>query len=287
MSIIIMVDSGANLSKSMLKKYELNVLPYNVTFKNGDTYRDILDIKNLDELLIMINRYQEIPEIDQVSNQDIEDCFTKIINQGNDILYIGVSSKLSSAFNRIKTVASKYSDSMIQVIDSLNAGSGEALLAMYAREYLDRGYGLKQTAKYLNEIKYFIKSYYTINEPAYMYRQSRCDEVNDNFINYYRSVPVAEIDKGKIVVTFNGKETNLAQQILKNAILDNSNYIDDKHIVISYSGNKEDALRLKHSSNKLNKDFNISVLENSSSVFINTGDNCLSVAFLINSKAFK
>lgn len=287
MSIIIMVDSGANLSRSMLKKYGLNVLPYNVTFRNGDTYRDVIDIKNLETLSLMIDEYKEIPEIDQVSDEEIENYFTKIINQGNDILYIGVSSKLSSAINRVENIAKKFSDNMIQVIDSLNVGSGETLLALYAREYLDMGYGLKQTVKYLNEIKYNIKSFYTINEPTYMYKQNRCSEVNNNFMNFYHTIPVAQIDRGKIVVTFNGRKMDIAKQILKNSIIDNSNYIDTKHMVISYSGNKEDALKLKRNSSKLNKEFNIELMENSSSVFINTGDNCLSVAFLINRESYR
>ena len=133
MSIVVMVDSYANLSKAMLKKYKICLLPYNIMFK--------------DKNIIDVNKFENI------DSEKVENHFRKYIDRGDDILYIGVSSHLSNSYNDVVEVSKKFDPSTIEIIDSLNIGAGEALLALYARDYIDKGYGLKQTAKYLNNIK--------------------------------------------------------------------------------------------------------------------------------------
>lgn len=279
-----MVDSGASLSKSMLKKYNIVSLPYNVTFKNGDSYRDVYDIKNLTELKRLIDMHGDLPKIDQVSKTTIENYFRKLIDNGDDILYIGVSSKLSSAYNEVLEVSKKFDSSTIEVIDSLNVGNGEALLALFAKDYINRGYGLRQTTKYLNEIKYKIKSCYAIGNANYLYSQNRCKEIYDKFLEFYHRIPVGEINNGKIYLTFSAKESELALQVLKNTISDYSMNMNRSHMIISYSGDKHNALKLKEFTNKVVNGITIELVENSSVVFTSSGDNSIGIAFLIDKK---
>lgn len=284
MSVIVMVDSGASISKKMLKEYDIAILPYNVMFNNGDCYKDILEVKNQKNLISLIEQHQEIPKIDQVSREDIEDCFRKYINNGNDILYISVSSKLSDAYKEVLEVSKKFDDSMINVIDSLNVGVGEASLAIYAKEYINKGYGLKQTAKYLNSIKHMIKSCYAVGNPLYLYKQQRYAAIDDKYMEFHQCVPIVEINDGKIIATFNAKENSLALQMLKNTILDYSKSLDCRCLLIAYSGDKKLAVNLKCYASKLIEGLNVEIVENSSVVFINSGINTLSVAFLSEKK---
>lgn len=281
MSIVVMVDSGANINKAMLKKYNLTILPYNIMFANGDCYRDVLDVKNKKELRSLIENHNDIPRIDQVSEDEIENCFRKYIDNGDDILYISVSSKLSLAYQEVVNVSKKFDPRTIEIIDSLNVGSGETLLALYAIDYVNKGHGLKQVARYLNEIKYFIKSCYVISDPTYLYSQNRGIEFYDKFPQFYKHIPVAEIRNGKIVLTFNAKESELALQVLKNTITDYNKDIDNSHMIISYSNDRSNTHKLKEVSTKLVRDINVEIIENSSVVFTSTGNDSLSVAFLL------
>ncbi len=282
MSIIIMVDSCANITKQMIKRWGISLLPYSLQFSNGDCYKDVIDIKNNEQLIDLIDTYKTLPTIDKVSKEDIEACFRKIIESGDDILYVGVSSKLSSAYNEVVEVSKKFNPNTIQIIDSLNAGCGQMLLAMYAKDYVDKGYGLKQTAKYLNEIKHNIKSFYTVRNLSYLYKQKRYEYLVDDYIEFNKRVPIAQIDNGKIVLTSSGYKNDVANQIINDTIIDYSNHIDTSHMIISYSGDKSKALKLKQRSNKLFSGINVSLIENSSAVYMNTGNDSLSVAFLVN-----
>lgn len=281
MSIIVMVDSGASLSKSILKKHNITLLPYNIMFSNGDCYKDFIDVKNQKELTNLIEIHDSFPKIDQISKEEIESCFRKHIDNGDDILYISVSSKLSHAYNEIVEVSKKFDESTISIIDSLNVGGGQTSLALYARDYLDKGYGLKQTTKYLNKIKHFIKSCYAVGEPLYLCKQQRCEDTEGKYLELYHRIPIAEINDGKIILTFNAKENELALQVLKNTILDYRSNLDLRHLIITYSGDKSIALKLKYYTMKLLENVNVEVIENSSVVYINSGVNTLSLSFLL------
>lgn len=280
MAIVVMVDGGANLSKSVLKKHSITLLPYNIAFSNGGIYKPA---KNHDELIKLIDNYKEVPKIESISEEEIELCFRKFIDKGDDILFISTSSSLSKTYAKVVNVKNKFNSSTIEVIDSNNVGSGQALLALYARDYLEKGYGLKQSAKYLNRIKNFIRSCYMIGNPSLLCNHDRCRHISNQQFDFCHRTPIVEIREGKIVLTFSAKDSELALQMLKNAIHDSIKTLSLSHIIISYSGDKVNALKLKRYANKILKEVNIEILENNEILFVATGDNSLSLAFLINS----
>ena len=279
MSIIVMVDGSANITKSMIKKYNLDVLPYNVVFFNGDTYRDIVDIKNQSELVQLIQEHGDFPKLLHLEKDKVRSKFKRHIENGNDILYITSSAKLTAAYEIGIEISKEFSIGTIEVIDSLSVGSGITLLALEAIKYIEKGYGLKQTAKYINKLKHSIRSSYAVGNFNYLYNQHHCDVVEYNYLEFYETFPVVEIHNGNIVLTYNAKEKDIALQILKNTISDYSRYINDSLVVISYSGDKKVANKLKE---YIGKSFtkNIIVLENGSAIFLNTGLDTVGVTFL-------
>lgn len=279
MSIIVMADGGANITKSMIKKYEIDILPYNIVFANGDVYKDIVDIKNQKKLLDLMYQHDDLPKIGHLNMDNMESVFRKHIENGDDILYITSSSKFSNSYKKAVSVSKKFDPSMIEIVDSLNVGSGETLLALYAREYIKLGHGLRQTAKYLNEIKHDIKSCYAVGNSNYLYNKKYCKGKNNNYFDIQNSFPIVEVNKGQLILTYSTKEGELALQILKNAITDNCNSIDKTPVIIAYSGDKSICSKLKE---YISKSFskNIIVLEHNTLVFLNTGLNTLSITFL-------
>ena len=276
-----MVDGGANLPKELLKKYGICMLPYNIVFENGDSYKCVKSSKNLIELIKIHN---EVPRVDQLSENEIASCFQKEIDKGNDIIYIGSSSALSSSYNDVSKVSERFSPSNLSVIDSLNIGNGQALLALQAKAYIDEGHGYKQTVKYIESIKSCIKSCYMVGSPTYLYRDIRCrDFCSSRFALGYH-VPILEICKGKLEMIFNANDGDLAIQVLKNTVMDNRQNINCNYLMISYSGEKTNALQLKKYVNKILNINNIEVVEDNPTIYTNIGNNSLSLAFICNNE---
>ena len=268
MSIVIMVDGGINITRQMIKIYSIDVSPYNLII-NDQIYRDTIDIKNQKDLKDLIYEYKGLPQIVNISIDQIKQKMRKCIEKGDDILYITTSSKLSSSYENVMEASREFNSNMIEVIDSLNVGGGLTLLTIKAREYIDKGYGLKQIAKNLNSIKNSIKSCYMIG----------CLNDISIVLNDKPSIPILEIDKGRAIVTYTAKDKELALQILKNTVLDNISYVKDAPIVISYSGDKSMTNRLKQYIKK-NLSENVLVLENNAAICINAGYDTISLSFL-------
>ena len=227
MSVVVVVDGSANLNKSILKKYDIVMMPYNFKFFNGDIYSDIKLTEEFDKL---VNEYGEIPSFVEVDDNVIEERLRKYIDKGDDILYICSSSSLYSSYDSILSVASKFSDAVIEVVDSENLLNGEALLALYARDYINKGYGLKQCVKYLNSIKKAIKSAYLLGDVSYVYSHNEWRSVLASDIDYSDFIPVVEVSVGKLVLTFNAKSSELVLQMFKNMLLDNSRNINYSYL---------------------------------------------------------
>ena len=281
MAVVIMVDDCANISKEMKKKYDIITVPFYVTFSNGDSYKNNVEIKNRIKLKELIDTHREIPSIKRANKEELEKTFKKYIDRGFDVIYICVSSYLSSSYQEVVSLASRFNPSNIAIVDSLNVGSGQALLALYAKKYADMGYGLKQTLKYIEEIKPLIKSSYAIGNAKMLYAQNRCKELDDNYIEFYNRIPVVDINKGKIVVTYNAIESELASQMLKDMIMDYKDNMNDTYAIISYLNNKSDALSLKKQLIKWKPNIQVEIVENNSVIISHCGNNSLSIAFLL------
>ena len=93
---------------------------------------------------------------------EFERVFSKYLVEGYDIVYVGVSLKLSISVNEGKKVASRllndYHGAEIYCIDSMNASMGEGLVALLAARYRDEGMSARDIAmKVCDETK-------TVNE---------------------------------------------------------------------------------------------------------------------------
>lgn len=279
MSIVVMVDGGGNFSKSSMKKYNIDVLPYNLEFANGNSYRDIVDIKNQKELIELIKLNNDLPKIRALDIEKIKSRLRKYLENGDDVLYITSSSKLTNSYKKATNLAKEFDSRMVEVVDSLNIGDGQTLLAIAAREYVNQGHGLKQTVKYIEKLKYCVKSCYFIGNANYLQTHQDCHTISDNYLEFHNGFSIAEVNNGKIVLTYSTKDMLLGIQILKNRIADQIKYIEKSPIIISYSGDRSLVNELKSYIKKM-LDVTPIVLEHSSFIFVNTGLNTISLSFI-------
>ena len=93
----------------------------------------------------------------QVNISEYLDYFTKILDQGKDILHICLSSGLSGTYNSACGAAAiaseRYPDRKIYVVDSLGASSGYGLLMDMLADKRDEGMTLEQLKEYAENLK--------------------------------------------------------------------------------------------------------------------------------------
>src|SRR5699024_2037896 len=134
--IAILVDSGADIPKNLLEKYNIYVLPLKVIYKDKE-YSDGVDITPQE----MYKRLEtEIPTTSLPSGGEINAMFDKIKSDGYEkLLVVTISSGLSGTYNYISLLASQYDGLDIFVLDTKNIGIATGFSAIQAAEYIKEG----------------------------------------------------------------------------------------------------------------------------------------------------
>jgi len=108
MAIQIVTDSTCDLSKSFIEKYKIEVVPLTVSF-GDDSYADGLEISS-EEFFMKLRASEELPFTSQVNPAQFEEVFRKILDKGNDIVGMFISSTFSGTYNSAVIARDSFSD---------------------------------------------------------------------------------------------------------------------------------------------------------------------------------
>lgn len=145
----IVTDSAADLPKEIIEKYNIIVIPLNVEI-DGVSYQDGVSISAKEFQNKMLST-EKLPKTSQPSPELFKEAFEKNINNGDEVLCLTISSKLSGtiqAANLAKNLIEKNDD--IYIFDTLGASSGEGVQVIKAAEMASEGYSIEEI---INELK--------------------------------------------------------------------------------------------------------------------------------------
>ncbi|MCB1627204.1 MAG: DegV family EDD domain-containing protein [Xanthomonadales bacterium] len=133
--IAIVTDSAADLPEEERQRLGIQVVPVRVVFGEAD-YLDKITLSPSELYARM--RAGEIAKTSQPPAIDFRRQFELLCDHHEAVLCIGLSSQVSGTWQAACHAAARFGD-RIQVLDSLNVSSGQALLALYAAEAAQQG----------------------------------------------------------------------------------------------------------------------------------------------------
>ncbi len=125
---VLVTDSIADINQELLDDNNVVVIPINISVDNIP-YLDKLSITN-EMLFKNLDQYKEYPNTSTPSIKYINDLFSRLLLQFDEILIVTVSAHLSATYNVILGEASKLTEKgkKIYVVDSYNNSATEGLL---------------------------------------------------------------------------------------------------------------------------------------------------------------
>lgn len=150
MAIQLMVDSAADINQREAESLRIIMLPMVITFGEEEFYDGVnLLPQQFYERLI---ESDDLPKTSQISPYRFSEAFEKYTANGDELIVITISSKLSGTYEAAKKTAEAF-NGKVWVVDSLNACIGERLLAFYALRLLKKGFSAKEIFDELNSAK--------------------------------------------------------------------------------------------------------------------------------------
>ena len=142
-NIKILTDSCSDLNGELLEKYNIDYARMNTVRDGVETEASLTWEHYSPKELYDIMRGGNRITTTQVPAPEFMRIFTKYLEEGFDIIYIGCSLKQSGSVNTGRIVANgllkNFPGARIECIDAKRASLGEGILAIYAAECLQAG----------------------------------------------------------------------------------------------------------------------------------------------------
>lgn len=152
--IKIMIDSAADINKPEAEQKGIIMVPMLITI-GEDEYYDGVNLSS-QEFWEKLVESDVLPKTSLINSFRWEEAFEKHTKNGEEIIVITISSKLSGTYESAKNASEKF-EGKVYVVDSFNACVGERLLCDYALKLLNQGLSAKEIVKELEEKKKKIK----------------------------------------------------------------------------------------------------------------------------------
>lgn len=140
---------------------------------------DVIQKNDEVEPVAFYNRMREggVAKTSAVNPEGFIEVFEPILAAGDDILYIGFSSGLSTTCNSGRIAAEKlmekYPERKITVIDSLSASAGFGMLVYLAVRKKNEGASLDENAEYVTSLIPHMCHWFTVDDLVYLKRGGR------------------------------------------------------------------------------------------------------------------
>lgn len=197
-NVKIITDSCADLSGKLLDKYDIDYAKMSVV-EDGQESPALLTWteEEAHELYEKIRSGKRITTA-QVSVEEFKGIFTKYVENGYDIVYIGCASKQSGSVNTgfvtAKTVMEEHPEAKIYCIDALNATIGEGMLAIEAAKMAKEGVSADKIAEHITSIRNNVLEFATVHSLDTLKRSGRVSATSAFFGNLMGVKPILMAD---------------------------------------------------------------------------------------------
>ena len=196
MAIKITSDSTCDLSKDLLERYQVTVMPLCVNL--GDkVYRDGESIMPTD-IFNYVSETGNLPTTSAINIGDYQDFFAPLAAEYEAVIHINLGSGFSSCHQNALLAAEVFDN--VYAVDSCNLSSGQGLLVIEAALAAQRGEKAEDIVAMLKELTGRIDTSFVLDKLDYLVKGGRCSSVVALGANLLKLKPCINLEHGKMDV---------------------------------------------------------------------------------------
>ena len=247
-NFVILTDSASNLTAKQLRDNDITAIPFPYFLKGRECGCEMLETFD-DMAYYAALKNGEKVTTSQINPQKYTYFFRPILEDGRDIMFIGISSGISGSFSSAKIareqLAEEFPERKIELIDSLGASLGEGLHVLRAAGCRKDGMSFEETA---DEVRKHIPKMYqvfTVDDLMHLKRTGRLSNLSATVGTVLGIKPMLKGNGEGKIVSF-GKVRGRAKIIaaLAEKYRELAVNPQSQTVGISYADCREDAERL-------------------------------------------
>lgn len=230
----IITDSTCDLSKELVEKLNVEVIPLYVNFSD-EAFLDGIELTT-EKLYEKVEEKNELPKTSAIPIPTFIEYFEKHVNNGDEVVYLGISRQMSRTYENAIMAAREVDENKVFIVDSMNLSTGIGLLVLKACKYRDSGASAKAISEKLNVDNKRVLSQFAIERMDFLHKGGRCSSVAKIFGTLLKIKPIIAVRDGKMhVQTKPIGKMKRALDVMINQIIADKNKLDMDHIFITHS----------------------------------------------------
>lgn len=196
MKIKITSDSTCDLSKELIEKYDIGIIPL-IIIKDSVEHRDGVDIVPAD-IFAHVAAGGDLCSTAALGVGEYQDYFSKFTNEYDGVLHINIGSSFSSCYQNACLAAGDYDN--VKAVDSMNLSTGQGLVVLKACELAQTCQSLEELHEQVQAFTARVEASFLLDQLKYMVKGGRCSSATALGANLLNLKPCIEVKNGKMSV---------------------------------------------------------------------------------------
>lgn len=233
MAVKFIIDSASDILPGEAEKLGVVHLPLKVIF-GEEEFEDSIDLTH-EEFYEKLIECDIFPKTSQIPPADFEDAYEKIVSQGDEVVVITLTGKLSGTYQSAMIAQEDY-EGKVFVVDSETVAMGERILLYRGLELAKEGLSASEIAEKLNEEKKKIRLMALLDTLEYLKKGGRISSAVAFAGGLLSIKPVVAVVDGLVELVGKARGSKQGNNLLREMIA-KSNGIDfEKPLMLGYSG---------------------------------------------------
>ena len=239
----IIADSTCDLSPELIEKYNITIVPLCIVL-DEKSYFDGEEIKP-EQIYAWSDERKTTPKTAAVPFDRVLDAYKPAVEAGEDVIFFGISSEMSTTCNVARIVAEDEEYDRVFVIDSRNLSTGIGLQVLRAAELASEGKSAEEIVAEIEGARDLVRASFVVDTLTFLARGGRCSSVAALMASTLKLHPQIVVKDGKMGATkkYRGKMSMALSDYLKDltpALM----AADPKRVFITHSGCDEEIINL-------------------------------------------
>lgn len=272
----VITDSTSDLPINLLEERGIEVVPLHIIL--GDkSFLDNGNMKSVD-LFLYADKFNVLPKSAAANEFQFTEVYNKYLEEDYDIIFIGISAKLSATVQNAFSASQQFEKDRISVIDSLSLSTGIGLQVLEASDLAQQGASLKEITDHALQIIDKVQASFVVDTLKYLYMGGRCSKLASIVGSRLKIKPKLELSEGEIIPTIKFRGNNYIFKYYDH-MMENPERIDPKRVFVTHCLAK-DAEIVKQ---KLENEFgykNVYITEASATIATHCGPGTLGILYM-------
>lgn len=196
--IKIIADSTCDLSKELLEKYKIDVIPLCIIM-DEESFYDGVDVTP-DDIIKWSDENKTTPKTSATGIERAIEAIKPYVEEGDDIIFFGISEDMSTNCNVIRLAADELDYDRVFVINSMNLSTGIGLQILRAADMAAQGKSAEDIVEDIKNAREDVRASFVVDNLTFLARGGRCTSVSALLANTLQLKPRIDVKLGKMGV---------------------------------------------------------------------------------------